>query len=79
MIRVLVLVAVVVGLVLWLLKARRSQGGGNAARDGAARSGPPATMVACAHCGVHLPRPDAVQDAQGRSFCGEAHRLAGPR
>ncbi|MBL8341789.1 MAG: hypothetical protein JNL30_10010 [Rubrivivax sp.] len=79
MIRVLVLVAVVVGLALWLLKARRPRGGDDSARNGAGRPAPPAAMVACAHCGVHLPRPDAVQDAQGRSFCGEAHRLAGPR
>jgi uncharacterized protein len=38
----------------------------------------PQIMVACAHCGLHLPRSDAVLDAQGRGFCGAAHRLAGP-
>lgn len=36
-------------------------------------------MVACAHCGVHLPRSDAVADGAGRLFCGDAHRIAGPR
>lgn len=38
-----------------------------------------APMRACAHCGVHVPVADAVIDAAGRPFCGEAHRLAGPR
>lgn len=36
-------------------------------------------MVACAHCQVHLPSGDAVRDGAGRSFCSDAHRLAGPR
>lgn len=36
-------------------------------------------MVACTHCGVHLPRAEAVADAQGKLFCDDAHRLAGPR
>jgi uncharacterized protein len=40
---------------------------------------PPAPMLACAHCGVHLPRDDAVLDVAGRGYCGDAHRLAGPR
>lgn len=39
----------------------------------------PAPMLACAHCGVHLPRDESVVDAAGRAYCGEAHRLAGPR
>ncbi|HRD83577.1 MAG TPA: PP0621 family protein [Rubrivivax sp.] len=36
-------------------------------------------MVACAHCGVHLPAQDAVTDAAGRGFCSDAHRTSGPR
>jgi len=80
MLRLLILVAVVVGLALWLLKGRRTGAPpahrGDAARKGAAE---PAPMVACAHCGVHLPRPDASFDAEGRSYCGEPHRVAGPR
>jgi uncharacterized protein len=36
-------------------------------------------MLACTHCGVHLPRSEVVFDAEGRPYCGEAHRLAGPR
>jgi uncharacterized protein len=44
----------------------------------AGAAGSPQAMVTCAHCGVHLPRPDALADAKGRVFCDEAHRLAGP-
>jgi uncharacterized protein len=35
----------------------------------------PQPMVACAHCGVHLPKADALTAASG-TFCGEAHRIA---
>jgi uncharacterized protein len=44
---------------------------------------PPQPMVACAHCGVHLPANEAQPGPQtsGASiyFCSEGHRLAGPR
>jgi uncharacterized protein len=39
----------------------------------------PATIIACVHCGLHLPQAEAQVDAAGRFFCSEAHRLAGPR
>lgn len=50
MLRVLILVAVVVGVALWLLKGRRT-GAPPANRADAARKGgaEPAPMVACAH------------------------------
>lgn len=31
------------------------------------------TMVRCEHCGVHLPRNEALP-GRGGVFCGEAHR-----
>jgi uncharacterized protein len=37
-------------------------------------AGPLDTMVACAHCGMHLPATEALSDAQGRPFCSPAHR-----
>lgn len=37
----------------------------------------PEAMVRCAHCGLHLTEADALQDGE-RSYCSEAHRLAGP-
>lgn len=78
MLRLLIVVAVVVGLALWLLKGRRSSAP-PARREGNAADRKAATMVACAHCGLHLPKPDATFDAEGRSYCGEPHRVAGPR
>ncbi len=72
------LVILVVGIVLWAMfggsRRRRVQ------RDErrAASSGPQA-MLACAHCGVHLPAPEAQFDADRRPYCSEAHRVAGPR
>jgi uncharacterized protein len=37
----------------------------------------PEPMVRCAHCGVHLPAKDALTDAQGQTYCNQAHRQAG--
>lgn len=62
--------AVVVLAVLWLLRGKR----GTPRPPGGATK-PPQTMVACAHCGVHLPRGEAVAGADGL-YCSEAHRLA---
>ncbi|HPO19859.1 MAG TPA: PP0621 family protein [Rubrivivax sp.] len=71
----LVVLLVVVG-VAWLLLRTRS-------RDRVRRAppGPQAKareVVACRHCGVHLPRDESVADATG-SYCSHEHRIAGPR
>jgi uncharacterized protein len=69
------LVMAVVGVVLWLMFGSRRRA------DKPRRPAPPAAtepMVACAHCGLNLPRTDALQDAAARPFCSEAHRAAGP-
>jgi uncharacterized protein len=83
------LVLLVVVLAAWLLLGRRGGGGGDGLKDDATGrqrvrpAQPPAidavTMIACAHCGVHLPAADVLYDAAGRPFCSEAHRAAGPR
>lgn len=72
------LVLVVVGVVLFLMFGRQRKPPPEA-RPGARAPEASATMLACAHCGIHLPRDEAVLDAAGRPFCGEAHRIAGPR
>ena len=36
---------------------------------------PVSPMVCCAHCGLHLPREDAVAGERG-SYCSVAHRQA---
>lgn len=41
------------------------------------RIAPPQDMVGCAHCGVHLPRSEALWDG-GRSYCSRAHQERGP-
>ena len=38
---------------------------------------PPQDMVRCAHCGVHLPRGDAVHRG-AHMYCSTAHRDRGP-
>lgn len=35
-------------------------------------------MVACAHCGIHLPASEALRDAADRPYCSAPHRDAGP-
>jgi len=71
----LVLIVVLVGG--WLLL--RGRAAPPREGRGGRRRGAPDTMVACAHCGVHLPAGEALRDAAGRPFCSDAHRLAGPR
>lgn len=39
----------------------------------------PQDMVRCPVCAVHLPREEAVADAQGRLYCSPAHRRLGDR
>jgi uncharacterized protein len=69
------IVVLVVALVLWLLL--RSKADKPAGRPPAGKALPEA-MVQCSHCGIHLPRAEALLDERG-AFCTEAHRLAGPR
>lgn len=73
------LLLLVLAIGLYLLLGRRRTGGDAPAPPPPPKQDAAAPMVACAHCGVHLPRDDALLDAGGRSFCGEAHRIAGPR
>lgn len=76
----LVLIVVVVGL--WLLLRGRSAPPAGPAPGGrtqkrAAKPAPDA-IVACVHCGLHLPGAEAVAGADGQPYCSDAHRLAGP-
>ena len=79
MLKLVILLALVVGVALWLLKGRRTGSGDSPGQAEKKPPAEPAKMVACAHCGVHLPRPEASYDAEARAFCSEAHRIAGPR
>jgi uncharacterized protein len=63
----LVVAIVVVYFVLTGLARKRGQ-----------RSAPPPVepMVPCAHCGINVPRSEALE-AAGRFFCSEQHRQLG--
>ena len=67
---------VAVFLLLWLLRSgqrrRRTPPPGARPTNPAAE---PQPMLACAHCGVHLPRDEALP-GKGGVFCGDAHRAA---
>jgi uncharacterized protein len=74
-------VIVLVLLLAWLLFGSTRRRARGARRDGdpaPGRSTPVEDMVACVHCGVHLPASQALL-LDGRSYCSEAHRSAGPR
>jgi uncharacterized protein len=72
-----IVLLLIVGVVLWLMfgRGRRER----VQRDERRASSGPQAMLACAHCGVHLPAGDAQFDAEQRAYCSEAHRIAGPR
>ena len=67
---------IAVFILLWLLRGAfdRRGGGAGAARPDAKPKGPQ-EMIACAQCGVHLPRDEALP-GRGGVFCGDAHRVA---
>ena len=67
----ILLFLVVVFVLLWLLRGATSRRRGGPPRPPAA----PQEMIACAHCGVHLPRDEALP-GRGGVFCGDAHRTA---
>lgn len=69
----LVLIVVTVAIGIW--RSRRREEQPPQRRAGASRSPSPAApqdMVECAHCGLHLPRAEAV-DGEGRSYCSTEH------
>jgi uncharacterized protein len=69
----LVLIVVAVVALLWLLRGVRRRVAPPPAATPA--SSAPQEMVACAQCGVHLPRGESLP-GRGGVFCGEAHRAA---
>lgn len=71
-------VVVVVVVVAWLMLRGRSKPSA-APRRGEPRAGRAEAIVACRHCGIHVPRAEAVEDRSGAFYCSEAHRIAGPK
>jgi uncharacterized protein len=70
----LLLLALAVVILVWLVRRALRARAADAPRAPAAA----ADLVACAHCGVLVPRAEA-REAQGASYCGEAHARLGPR
>ncbi|HEU4457922.1 MAG TPA: PP0621 family protein [Methylibium sp.] len=68
----LLVLLLVVALLWWLKSSRRSLPGRDAGPSAAPRVEP---MISCAHCGVHLPRREAVAGVEAL-YCSDAHRLA---
>lgn len=63
-----------------LARARRAPPASGAESPAPPRGGDPErieAIVACAHCGVHVPVSQSI-DAAGRAFCCAEHRDAGP-
>lgn len=55
------------------LSAPASKGGERAATGKAKRRGEPEKMLACAHCGVHVPESEGVR-GEHDFFCCAEHR-----
>jgi uncharacterized protein len=71
----LLLLALAVLLLVWLVRRalRARQAGAPPPAPGSA-----AELVACAHCGLLLPRGEA-RPAAGGPYCSDAHARLGPR
>ena len=74
--RNLLIFLLVLGGIWWVRRAlkRVQRGGGQAGRD--ARLNEPERVLACAHCGVHVPESEGVRDDSG-FYCCEGHRRLG--
>ncbi|MBA4177027.1 MAG: hypothetical protein C0505_10780 [Leptothrix sp. (in: Bacteria)] len=76
------LLLAVIGVAIWMFKARHRVPGPKKpppAQRPEGKAAAPTPMLVCAHCGVHLPKTDAVFDPAGRAFCSAAHLQAGAR
>lgn len=67
----LVLLVLVVAVGIWRSK-RRTEAAERKEPTPALK--PPQNMVACAHCGLHLPQADAVADGASQYYCSAEHR-----
>jgi uncharacterized protein len=81
MLKAAILIGAVV-LLLWLVLGRGARRRAAERRRAQAPRAPGRTpavegMVACAHCGVHLPAGEALQRG-ALCYCSAAHRDAGP-
>uniref|UniRef100_A0A2G7T6M8 Deaminase n=1 Tax=Chryseobacterium sp. B5 TaxID=2050562 RepID=A0A2G7T6M8_9FLAO len=78
----LVLIVIIIAVGVWRSQRRAEA---HERRQAAAPRNPanaplaaPQDMVECAHCGLHLPRSEAIE-AAGRSYCSAEHRTLAQR
>ncbi len=71
----LLLIVLAVWIVLILVRQYRQR---RAQVQQARRPPRVGTMVACEHCGLHVPEREAIRD-DGHFYCSKAHRKAGGR
>ncbi|MBV8624313.1 MAG: hypothetical protein JO174_12585 [Herbaspirillum sp.] len=85
----LIWLVVLLAVVVWFQRAKKSMLASNDAADAEPEAGMPQpkssrsrrssdgsveTMVQCAHCGIHFPVSEAVVHASGAYYCSEEHR-----
>ena len=79
LIKIAMVVAVVALALAWIKRGRSlPKPGPKNAQPGKQPGTSAVVIVACAHCGVHLPEADACHEG-GHPYCSERHRDAGPR
>lgn len=72
----LILILVLAGI-WWLRRVLgRSRSDARPKGDAAGEGAAPERMVACAHCGVHVPESESVRGG-GEFYCCEEHRRLG--
>lgn len=70
---------IIIGLIIWLLyrafqrMLNKPQQQGPDKRPSISHD-----MVKCAHCGIHIPRDEALEK-DGRYYCSPEHRDSGPK
>ncbi len=69
----LLLIVLVVLAVLWWMRGRR-QKSAQPAKPAAAPPQLAQAIVPCAHCGIHLPRQEALPGLGVALYCSDAHR-----
>lgn len=75
----LLILLVALAVVWWLTRIRdRVPPPSRRTPQAPAADDKPAVMVRCEHCGLHLPRDEALPGPESGFYCSDAHRRLGP-